>query len=138
MATSKIKSLANNNKTWTTGQGQTMYEYQVELEDGVHGIASSVHADNPPYSVGDSVEYSAIKNEYGTKLKIKKENSFSSSNYKQDPTTQKNIENSWAIQTAVNILGQHQGIDVQEYLKGVKQLGNQLLKLRDTLTDNTY
>jgi len=48
-------------------------------------------------------------------------------------TTQKNIENSWAIQTAVKIIGECKEETYDQYLEGVAILARILLLERDNL-----
>jgi len=135
METSKIKSVTKTDNTWN-GQSGTMYDYDVEMEDGATGIASSTSAESPPYGVGDEVDYSKTANSYGTKLRIKKAGGDfgGGGGYKQNPETQKRIENSWAIQTAIAILGGcESGVSFEDYFKGVRQLALQLLTERDNL-----
>lgn len=135
MATSKIQSVAKTDNTWQ-GQSGTMYDYVVTMEDGATGTASSTSAEAPPYATGDEVEYTKTENNYGVKLRIKKAGgNFGGGGFKQSPEVQKNIENSWAIQTAVQILGQCQeGVSFADYFKGVKTLALQLLTERDNLS----
>lgn len=134
MGITKIKSVVKTDKTWT-GQSGTMYDYVVTLEDGVTGTASSTSAEAPPYGEGDEVEYTKTENQFGTKLKIKKAggNFGSGGGFKQNPETQKRIENSWAIQTAVQIIG-HQQVEIEDYLKQVRELAKVLLTERDNLS----
>ena len=134
MGLTKIKSVNKTENTWT-GQSGTMYDYLVTLEDGVTGTASSTSAEAPPYGEGDEVEYTKTENQFGTKLKIKKAggNFGSGGGFKQNPETQKRIENSWAIQTAVQIIG-HQQVELEDYLKQVRELAKVLLTERDNLS----
>lgn len=135
MATSKIESVTKTEQTWN-GQSGTMYDYRVKLEDGAEGIASSTSAEAPPYGTGDEVEYTKTENQYGTKLRIKKAggNFGGGGGFKKDPETQKRIENSWDIQTAVAIIGEcAEGVSFEDYFKGVRQLAKQLLTERDAL-----
>ncbi len=137
MATSKIESITKTEKTWT-GQSGTMYDYTVSLEDGAAGTASSTSAEAPPYAVGDEVEYTKTENSFGVKLRIKKAGGNfggGGGGFQKDPETIKRIENSWAIGTAVQILGQCQeGVSFTDYFKGVNNLATQLLTERDNLS----
>lgn len=130
---SKVTAVNKTANTWTTKSGKTMYDYQVTLEDGTTGIASSTGAETTPYGVGDEVEYTKTENSFGVKLKIQKAGSFSGGGYKQDPEVTKRITNSWAITTAVSIVGQNTGVDMEDYIQGIKQLSNRLIILRDNL-----
>jgi hypothetical protein len=111
-----------------------MYDYDVALEDGTIGVASSTSPDSTPYAVGDEVEYTATENKWGVKLRIKKAGSFSPGGYTQNPETQKRIENSWALQTAVQIMGVcDEGVSYTDYMKQCSDLGRTLLLQRDAL-----
>ena len=136
MGVSKIKTVTKTANTWA-GQSGTMYEYDVILEDGTEGIASSTSAENTPYSEGDEVEYTKTENKFGVKLRIKKAGGDfggGGGSFKRNPEDQKKMENSWAIQTAVQILGQcDNDVSFKDYFNGVKQLATQLLAERDSL-----
>ena len=136
METSKIQSVTKTDKTWN-GQSGPMYDYVVVMDDSTTGTASSTSPESPPYAVGDEVEYTKTENSFGTKLRIKKAGGGfggSGGGFKPNSTTQRNIENSWAIQTAVQILG-HCAEDVtfDAYVENAGVLARILLLKRDNL-----
>jgi hypothetical protein len=134
MGVSKIKTVTKTENTWQ-GQSGTMYDYDVVLEDGTDGVASSTSAENTPYGEGDEVEYTKTENKWGVKLRIKKAGGdFGGGGFKQNPETQKRIENSWALQTAVQIMGVcDEGVTYTQYLKQCSDLAKTLLLQRDSL-----
>lgn len=72
--TSKIRSITPGNSfVFKNGPmaGQTAFTFKLILEDNTVGEANSKSA-NPPYAVGDTVEYEATPGQYGNKLKVKK------------------------------------------------------------------
>jgi len=76
--TSKIRSITPGNSfVFKNGPmaGQTAFTFKVLFEDNVVGEANSKSA-NPPYAVGDMVEYESTPGQYGNKLKIKKVGGF--------------------------------------------------------------
>lgn len=135
MASSTIESVAKTDNTWQ-GQSGTMYEYKVTMKDGTEGIASSTSPENPPYAVGDEVEYTATTNNYGTKLRIKKASTFSGGgNWKPDPAREAKITNSWALQTAVQIIGAcPEDQPYEDYVEGAAIVARLLIYRRDNLT----
>tara|TARA_R110000787_G_scaffold43672_2_gene106967 strand:- start:2660 stop:3073 length:414 start_codon:yes stop_codon:yes gene_type:complete len=137
MATSKIASITKTENTWQ-GQSGTMYDYEVSLEDNTTGIASSTSAEAPPYVEGDEVEYTKTENKFGVKLRIKKAGAFTSGGsgggYSQNPETQKRIENSWALNCAVNIIGTcASDVSYTEYLEQAGELAKVLIQKRDLI-----
>tara|TARA_R100000654_G_scaffold2070_1_gene7593 strand:- start:2636 stop:3031 length:396 start_codon:yes stop_codon:yes gene_type:complete len=131
MATSKIQTVVKTDNTWQ-GQSGTMYDYEVTMEDGSAGIASSTSPDSPPYGVGDEVEYTSTTNKYGTKLRVKKAGSFTPRG--QDPAEQKRIENSWALKTAVAIMGEcAEDVSYKDYLNQAVDLARVLIQTRDSI-----
>ena len=134
MATSTIKMVAKTDNTWQ-GQSGTMYDYEVTMEDGTKGIASSTSPENPPYTAGDKVEYTKTENQYGTKLRVKKESTFSGGgNWKPDPAREEKITNSWAIQTAVQIIGAcSEDVSYEQYVDNAGLLAKLLIYKRDNL-----
>jgi len=87
MTTSKIRSITPG-KSFVYKQGpmagETAFTFKVNLEDNVTGEATS-KSTNPPYAVGDMVEYEATPGQYGNKLKIKKVGGFTG-NYQPGTT----------------------------------------------------
>ena len=136
MNTSKIQTVAKTDNTWQAASGM-MYDYTVTLEDGTTGTASSTSPEAPPYGVGDEVEYTKTENKFGVKLKIKKANNFSPSSgggFKRSPEDQKKMENSWALGTAVQVLGKcPDQVSVEQWLKDCSDVARMLLVKRDTL-----
>ena len=134
MVTSKIKTITKTNSTWE-GQSGTMYDYDVEMEDGAKGVASSTSPDAPPYGQGDEVEYTSKTNKWGTKLSIRKANTFSGGGgFKADPARETIITNSWAIGTAVNIMGVCQETtSYDDYVETAGLVAKLLIYKRDNL-----
>ena len=131
MATSKIQTVVKTDNTWQAPSG-TMFDYEVTMEDGSAGIASSTSPDSPPYGIGDEVEYTSTTNKFGTKLRIKKAGNFTPRG--QDPATQKRIENSWALQTAVAIMGEcAEDVSYKDYLNQAVDLARVLIQTRDSI-----
>ena len=108
---SKIKSIQANG-TWETRDGKTMYQSEVELEDGTTGEVNATTPDR--WQVGDEVQYEVKDGKYGKKLKLSKpmsgfsfgNNSDSTSNsvtrfQNRDEQRQHLIMNQWAIKTAI-------------------------------------
>tara|TARA_R110001599_G_scaffold97678_2_gene251794 strand:+ start:445 stop:978 length:534 start_codon:yes stop_codon:yes gene_type:complete len=139
MIETKIKTIQANG-TWE-GKYGTMYQFEVEMEDSTVGEANA-KTPTPPYSVGSTVWYD-VKGEtkYGKKLKIStsdpNQQQQSQSNFTpQSSDTQTRIENSWAVQTAIQIYGPlpATGYDLQTYLKKVNELAPTLLEMRDNVS----
>ena len=116
------------------GKFGTMYTFEISLNDGTVGEANS-KTEQPPYKVGDEVWYEIKgENQYGKKLKISKNGLQSFGGRKEDPAIQKRIENSWAIQTAVQILGvKPDKVTLNAYTTALEETAEAMLKLRDTL-----
>lgn len=116
------------------GKFGTMYTFEVSFVDGTVGEANS-KTEQPPYKVGDEVWYEVKgENQYGKKLKISKNPPQSFGGRKEDPAIQKRIENSWAIQTAVQILGvKPDKVTLNAYTTALEETAEAMLKLRDTL-----
>ena len=134
MGITKIKTIEKQDSTWK-GQSGIMYDYYITLEDGEEGTASSTSAEAPPYSEGDEVEYTKRTNNWGTKLSIKKAggNFSGGGGFKKDPETIKRIENSWAINTAVLMIGA-QKMPLEDYLQQMRDTARILLTERDDLS----
>ena len=115
---SKIKSIQANG-TWETRDGKTMYQFEVELEDGAAGEVNATTPDR--WQVGDEVQYEVKDGKYGKKLKLSKTmNGFSFGDpsyggtpesikqdnsvtryHNRDEQRQHLIMNQWAIKTAI-------------------------------------
>lgn len=131
MGQTKIKSI----QAQGTYQGQTgtVYKFEVELEDGEVGEVGAMTENR--WSEGDEVEYTKTDTKWGPKLKLQKPGftpSAPGGGFKQNPETQKRIENSWAIGTAVQIIG-HQQIPKEDYYKQMREIACDLLNERDNL-----
>tara|TARA_R110000824_G_scaffold163602_1_gene339384 strand:+ start:1172 stop:1636 length:465 start_codon:yes stop_codon:yes gene_type:complete len=138
MKKTTIKSIQANG-TWESNFG-LMYQFEVELEDGTVGMANSKNQ-TPPYAQGSTVWYD-VKSEtkYGKKLKITTsdpagQQQSQSSYTPQSSDTQTRIENSWAVQTAIQVYGSlpQTGLDLLTYLKKVNELAPTLLDMRDNV-----
>tara|TARA_R110002020_G_scaffold201828_2_gene404691 strand:+ start:186 stop:650 length:465 start_codon:yes stop_codon:yes gene_type:complete len=138
MKKTTIKSIQANG-TWESNFG-LMYQFEVELEDGTVGMANSKNQ-TPPYAQGSTVWYD-VKSEtkYGKKLKISTsdpagQQQNQSSYAPQSSDTQTRIENSWAVQTAIQVYGSlpQTGYDLNTYLKKVNELAPTLLEMRDNV-----
>jgi len=132
MKNSKITALQSNG-TWQTKRGDIMYSFEIQFEDGQVGQCNA-KTEEPPYAVGDSVFYEVTRTtNFGDTLKVTKNDPAAFNGAPKSQTTQKNIENSWAIQTAVQIIGVCQDETYDEYLEGVAILARILLLERDNL-----
>ncbi len=134
MGKSKIKSVQAKGTYDSKFDGSTMFSFEIELEDGILGEVSAKSEDR--WKAGDEVEYTVTTSPYGKKLKLTKPDFKSfNSNYprKPDNETQKRIENSWAIQTAINLLGSLEG-EYQPYMERVMGTASDLLRRRDSLS----
>ena len=117
------------------GKFGTMYTFEISLNDGTVGEANS-KTEQPPYKVGDEVYYEVVSNNerWGKKLKISKNPPQSFGGRKEDPAIQRRIENSWAIQTAVQILGvKPDKVTLNAYTTALEETAEAMLKLRDAL-----
>ncbi len=139
MTKTTIKTIQANG-TWE-GKFGVMYQFEVELEDSTVGEVNA-KTETPPYAVGSTVWYE-VKGEtkYGKKLKITtsdpNQQQQSQSNFApQGSDTQTKIENSWAVQTAIQIYGSlpATGYDLQTYLKKVNELAPSMLDMRDNVS----
>ena len=139
MKETKIKSIQSNG-TWEGKYGM-MYQFEVELEDGTVGEANS-KSQTPPYSQGSTVWYDVkAETQYGKKLKITTSdpNGHQQSTYvapaNMSSDTQTRIENSWAVQTAIQVYGPipQTGYDLKTYLDRVSELAPRLLEMRDNV-----
>ena len=133
MKNSKITALQSNG-TWETKRGDTMYSFEIQFEDEQVGQCNAKTAE-PPYAIGDTVFYEVTRSSnFGDTLKVTKNdpNAFNGTTSKP-ASTQKNIENSWAIQTAVQIIGTCKEQTHDEYLEQIGILARILLLERDNL-----
>ncbi len=134
MVSSKIKKVTKTNSTWE-GQSGTMYDYDIEMEDGAKGVASSTSPEAPPYGEGDEVEYTSKTNKWGTKLSIRKAGTFSGGGgFKADPARETIITNSWALGTAVNLIGAcPEDTSYDDYVESAGLVAKLLIYKRDNL-----
>ena len=135
MKNSKITALQSNG-TWPTKRGDVMYAFEIQFEDGQVGQCNA-KTEEPPYAEGDTVFYEVTRtSSFGDTLKVSKNDPSAfngNSGGQKNPETQKNIENSWAIKTAVQIIGECKEETYDEYLEGVAILARILLLERDNL-----
>ena len=131
MGKSKIKSVQNNGSYQSKFDGSTMYTFEIQLEDGEVGEVSAKSEDR--WKEGDEVEYTSTPSKFGNKLKLNKPGSQSFGSRKPDADTQKRIENSWAIQTAIKLHGELEG-DYETYMSQMMLTASDLLRLRDSLS----
>lgn len=131
MGQSKIKSIQAQGTY--QGQSGTVYKFEVELEDGAVGEVGAKTENR--WSEGDEVEYTKTDTNWGPKLALQKPGftpSAPGGGFKRNPVDQKNMENSWALGTAVQVIGQQQ-IPTDKYLQEVRDMAVALLKERDNL-----
>ena len=131
MKNSKIKSVQNNGSYQSKFDGSTMYTFEIQLEDGEVGEVSAKSEDR--WKQGDEVEYTSTPSKFGNKLKLNKPGSQSFGSRKPDGDTQKRIENSWAIQTAIKLHGELEG-DYGTYMSRIMVTASDLLRRRDSLS----
>tara|TARA_R110002153_G_scaffold196455_1_gene349836 strand:- start:70 stop:480 length:411 start_codon:yes stop_codon:yes gene_type:complete len=135
MKNSKITALQSNG-TWETKRGDTMYSFEIQFEDEQVGQCNAKTAE-PPYALGDTVFYEVTRStNFGDVLKVTKNDPSAfngNSGAQKTPETQKNIENSWAIKTACQIIGRCKSETYDEYLEQMGILARILLLERDNL-----
>ena len=132
MKNSKITAMQGAG-TWETKRGDLMYSFDIEFEDGQIGQCNAKTAE-PPYAIGDVAFYEVTNTtKFGDKLKVNKNDPAAFNGSPKPQSTQKNIENSWAIQTAVQIVGSCQSEKYDEYLEQIAILARILLLERDNL-----
>tara|TARA_R110000782_G_scaffold131795_2_gene223671 strand:- start:2668 stop:3066 length:399 start_codon:yes stop_codon:yes gene_type:complete len=128
MGTSKIKSIQPNG-TYDSQSG-LMYKFEIELESGDSGEVSAKSESR--WSVGDEVEFEVTPSKWGDRMKLSKPGFTPNSGggRKDDPSTTKRIEASWAIGQAVTIACQYpENVDFLKVFKDAERL----LQLRDEL-----
>ena len=132
MKSSKITALQSNG-TWKTNRGDIMYAYEIKFEDEQVGQCNA-KTEEPPYAIGDVVFYEVTRtSSFGDTLKVTKSDPAAFNGAPKHSNTQRNIENSWAIQTAIKIIGECQEETYDEYLERVGILARILLLERDNL-----
>lgn len=135
-----IQAIVHCNSSWTTGNGKTMYEYDVTIEtaDGarITGVASSTSAEAPPYQVGDDVVYVEKPSHHGLKLKITKQRMDGQpSNFgRQASAKQDHIAVQWAIGRGIEVAlsKKASGSDI-DMLGYVKTLAEEFLQMRNDI-----
>ncbi|QDP64177.1 MAG: hypothetical protein Unbinned2250contig1000_36 [Prokaryotic dsDNA virus sp.] len=136
MKNSKITALQSNG-TWETKRGDTMYSFEIQFEDEQVGQCNAKTAE-PPYALGDTVFYEVTRStNFGDVLKVTKNDpsafNGTSNGAPKNDEVKKNIENSWAIKTAVMIIGECKAETYDEYLEQMAILARILLLERDNL-----
>ena len=132
MKNSKITALQSSG-TWETKRGDTMYSFEIQFEDEQTGQCNAKTSE-PPYAIGDVAFYEVTRtHSLGDTLKVTKNDPAAFNGSPKPQSTQKNIENSWAIQTAVQIVGSCQSETYDEYLEQIAILARILLLERDNL-----
>jgi len=132
MKNSKITALQSNG-TWQSKRGDTMYSFEIQFEDEQVGQCNSKTAE-PPYALGDMVFYEVTRStNFGDVLKVTKNDPSEFNGAPKNSSTQRNIENSWAIQTAVQIIGSCKEETYDGYLEQMGILARILLMERDNL-----
>jgi hypothetical protein len=128
--------------TWE-GKYGTMYQFIVIVEEpsGIETVGSvNAKSSDPKWmalqGTDQPVWFERIGEHNGTaKLKLSATDPAQARPRGNDPETSKRIENSWAVQTAIQIMGPlseyQEGVD--SYLKYVFELAPRLKKMRDKL-----
>lgn len=101
-----------NEPTPWEGQHGTMYEALLTFNDGTSGRVNMKSPDR--WKVGDEIEVTDTQpnEKYGDKLKIQKPQGdfpakpFAAAGGRFDPEVQFKIDTSWAITSAINLLGE--------------------------------
>lgn len=139
-STGKITRIMPNGG-FSTQNGQ-FYSFHVEI-DSLKVYEANAKSEQPRWKVGDQVWFTVTGEHQGiSKIKISLQDPANavggaSGGYSggggartQDPATQKRIENSWAVQVAVQIAGPMKG-DQDQYLERIQNLAGHLLTIRD-------
>lgn len=122
-------------KTWQNREGKTMFQFEIELDDGVYGECNSI-SENPPYKVGETIYYeiNGQSPQGVNRMKIHKNPSQPrggsySYNKKGDP-----VGTQWAINAARECL-LARGEDVS--IQNLQLWANMLIKMRDEIVENS-
>lgn len=117
MEITKVKSIQGAG-TWDHPQGGTLFQFDVELEDGTAGRVNA-KSERPWWEVGTSVAYRVTKEHptYGKSLKFDKPEyangggggSFGSGRA-GNPNREARIQSSWAIGQAIQVMQGSRGI----------------------------
>ena len=145
MAAVKAKiSEVQGNGTWQAQHG-LMYSFHVTFSDGLVAEVNS-KTEVPRWSIGDEVWYTTTGEWQGrtkAKIDLRDPSQFQGRGggapRREDPETQRRIENSWALQTAIQMMGPMKGLEmnarkqqhVQVYLLEAHRIAIQLLIVRD-------
>lgn len=116
MDITKVKSIQGAG-TWEHPQGGTLFQFDVELEDGTSGRVNA-KSERPWFDVGTSVAYRVTKEHptYGKSLKFDKPEyangggAQGGGSRQGNPTTQARIVSSWAIGQAIQVMQGGRGI----------------------------
>ena len=136
------------NGSFTTQNGQ-FFSFHVEFDgNGLSIFEANAKSATPKWQVGQQIWYTVTGEHQGIKkVKISTldpAGAIGGGNQQggggnwpgtggartQDPATTKRIENSWAVQTAVEIAGPMKG-DQEQYLEKIQNLAGHLLTIRD-------
>lgn len=124
---SKIKYLTRQDSEWEA-HGKKFYDYDIRFEDGTCGQCSSTDPVNPPYKVGDTVNYEEVDSNWGKKIKIRPfQNNFGGGGSRRSAGRENSITAQWAINAAISILGD------TPHLPTVESTAELLIKMRDDI-----
>lgn len=133
MNTGKISSIQGNG-SFETANGK-FYSFHVQLDGAGDTYEVNAKSETPRWKEGDSIWYT-VTGEYKGVKKAKfstQDPSAPVGTRTADPATTKRIENSWAVQTAIQVLGPLKGAE-DAYLDAIKRMAGKLLVLRDEVT----
>lgn len=133
MNTGKISSIQGNG-SFETANGK-FYSFHVQLDGAGDTYEVNAKSETPRWKEGDSIWYT-VTGEYKGVKKAKfstQDPSAPVGARTADPATTKRIENSWAVQTAIQVLGPLKGAE-DAYLDAIKRMAGKLLVLRDEVT----
>lgn len=132
----KISSIQGNG-SFETANGK-FYSFHVQLDGAGDTYEVNAKSETPRWKEGDTIWYT-VTGEYRGIKKAKfstQDPSAPVGARAADPATTKRIENSWAVQTAIQVLGPltTKWGDEEAYLDGIKRMAGKLLTLRDEVT----
>lgn len=133
MNTGKISSIQGNG-SFETANGK-FYSFHVQLDGAGDTYEVNAKSETPRWKEGDTIWYT-VTGEYKGVKKAKfstQDPSAPVGTRTADPATTKRIENSWAVQTAIQVLGPLKGAE-DAYLDAIKRMAGKLLVLRDEVT----
>ncbi len=110
MKTSKILKKTGNG-TWNTKQGETMYAWELEMENGDVGTDNTKDPDGKNLPEGETIDYNITESDKGNKIqKVYVPGQKSASNDTSlDPTRQESIERQSTLKSAVEYTNGTQG-----------------------------